>query len=177
MNDSSSARNKEKSEVGRGADNRGEGSLRLDPAFSPFSRPLLQEMRENGLISPTEIQRLAIPAIFSSNNVLLVAPTGAGKTEAAMLPIFELMVRRMCEGHRLSGIEVLYITPLRALNRDIFRRLERIAGSLDISIEVRHGDTPTKTRRRQAVSPPSILITTPETLQAILPGRIMKKHL
>ncbi len=178
MSNSSSAWNKNKSKVDRcETDNRGGDPPKLDPVFTAFSKPLLQEMKENGLISPTEIQRLAIPTIFSSSNVLLVAPTGTGKTEAAILPIFELMIRRMREGCPLSGIEVLYVTPLRALNRDIFRRLVRTAESLGISIEVRHGDTPTKTRRRQTVSPPNILITTPETLQAILPGRIMRRHL
>jgi len=134
-------------------------------------------MREIGLVSPTEIQRLAIPAIFSSDDVLLVAPTGTGKTEAAMLPILELMIRKMREGIHLPGIEVLYITPLRALNRDIFRRLAKIATSLGISTEIRHGDTPKRDRRRQSVKPPNILITTPETLQAILPGRLMRRHL
>jgi len=154
-----------------------EETLELDQTFGMFSKPLLQKMRENGLLSPTDIQRLAIPAIFSSDDILLVAPTGTGKTEAAVLPILELMIRRVREGGFLSGIEVLYITPLRALNRDIFRRLEKIAESLDIKVEVRHGDTPKASRGRQAVSPPNILITTPETLQAILPGRLMRKHL
>ena len=154
-----------------------EETLGLDQTFAVFSKPLLQKMQENGLLSPTEIQRIAIPAIFSSDDVLLVAPTGTGKTEAAVLPILELMIRRVREGSSLSGIEVLYITPLRALNRDIFRRLAKIAESLNIKIEVRHGDTPKASRERQAVNPPNILIITPETLQAILPGRLMRKHL
>jgi ATP-dependent Lhr-like helicase len=154
-----------------------EESLKLDPVFSMFSKQLLQKMRESNIISPTEIQRLGIPTVFSSNDVLLVAPTGTGKTEAAMLPILEFLIRRSQEGIHLSGIEVLYITPLRALNRDIFRRLKNIAESLCINIEVRHGDTPKKTRRKQAIKPPNILITTPETLQAILSGRLMRGHL
>ena len=119
------------------------------------------------------VQRLAIPKILKGYNVLIVSPTGTGKTEAALLPIFDLIMKQ----RRRVGITALYVTPLRALNRDIFKRMERLARSLGISIAIRHGDTPTSIRRQQARSPPDILITTPETLQAILPGKIFRYHL
>jgi len=108
---------------------------------------------------------------------LLIAPTGMGKTEAALLPILELLLRLRGREKKLQGISALYITPLRSLNRDIFRRLAEIGERLGIRIEVRHGDTPPKARRLQAESPPNMLITTPETLQAILVGRKMRGHL
>ncbi len=119
------------------------------------------------------VQRLAIPKILKGYNVLIISPTGTGKTEAALLPIFNLMITRG-EG---IGINAIYITPLRALNRDIFRRMERLAREIGIRIAVRHGDTAESIRRQQARNPPNILITTPETLQAILPGKILKYHL
>jgi len=66
---------------------------------------------------------------------------------------------------------------LRALNRDLLKRLSFWAKHLGLTVEVRHGDTEMKLRRRQAISPPQMLVTTPETLQAILPGSRMRQHL
>ena len=120
----------------------------------------------------TEVQRRAIPEIIAGNNVLIISPTGTGKTEAALLPVMEALLKS-----EPRGIRALYITPLRALNRDIFRRMVKLSEELGLRIEVRHGDTRQSVRRRQALRPPDLLITTPETLQAILPGRVMREHL
>jgi len=114
--------------------------------------------------------------VLKGENLLLIAPTGTGKTEAAIFPVFERFIRERVQ-NRAEGISILYITPLRALNRDILRRLVEIGERLDITVELRHGDTPQSQRRRQALNPPDMLITTPETLQAILPGRRMRRHL
>ena len=122
---------------------------------------------------PTLPQVVAIPPILAGENVLLIAPTGSGKTEAVLLPIFSKFIQQKAE----KGISIVYITPLRALNRDMLKRLSSWASKLGISIEVRHGDTEMKFRRKQALFPPNMLVTTPETLQAILPGSRMKQHL
>ena len=69
-------------------------------------------------------------------------------------------------------INVLIVTPLKALNRDIFRRvLPELAEKLGITIVVRHGDTTQYERQKQTKNPPQILITTPELLQALLPAK------
>lgn len=118
----------------------------------------------------TEIQRKAIPLILRQESSLLIAPTGSGKTESSVIPIFDLASRVRTPGK----IKVLYITPLRALNRDVFRRITEYAHDEDLSIEIRHGDTPPKARRRISDNPPDVLITTPETIVILL---TQKKYL
>jgi ATP-dependent Lhr-like helicase len=148
----------------------------VEGVFSKLSKPLKREIKALNWSKATPIQEVAIPTILEGSNVLLIAPTGTGKTEAAVLPVFECFLRE-CSLRSLHGISILYITPLRALNRDIFRRLMDVGKHLEITVQVRHGDTSQWTRRKQALHPPDMLITTPETLQAILPGKRMQKNL
>ncbi len=144
-----------------------------DETFSLLAKPVRNSLSELGFKEPTLPQKMAIPHIVRGENVLLIAPTGTGKTEAVLLPIFSKLIKQ----DDRKGIAVIYITPLRALNRDLLKRLSFWSSQLDISIEVRHGDTERKLRRKQAIFPPSMLVTTPETLQAILPGVRMRQHL
>src|SRR2546429_4569277 len=142
-------------------------------AFALLSPPLKRLLHETGISKPTPPQVEAIPLIAQGDNVLIIAPTGSGKTEAALLPLIDRMIRN----NDRQGISLVYITPLRALNRDLLKRLQTWSNKLGFSVEVRHGDTPAKDRRRMAFKPPDLLITTPETLQAMLPGRRMRDHL
>jgi len=142
--------------------------------FSLLARPVLEAVRERGFVAPTEPQAQAIPKILDGNNVLLISPTASGKTEAAVLPILSRFITSKTDE---PGIAILYISPLRALNRDLLQRLEWWCHRIDVRIAVRHGDTETKERGMQSHNPPDMLILTPETLQAIMPGRIMRRNL
>lgn len=111
----------------------------------------------------TPIQKLAFRPILEGKNVVICSETGSGKTEAAMIPLFEKFSE-----YAFTGVKAIYMTPLRALNRDIHERMYEIAERLGIRIEVRHGDTSQTARRRQIENPPDVLVTTPETFQAII---------
>src|SRR2546421_148154 len=125
-----------------------------------------------GIVRLNSMQIAAIAQIRSDLDILIVAPTGSGKTEAALLPVLEAL-----EANHASGIRAVYVTPLRALNRDMVERVRRLVERTRLTVAVRHGDTLPSERRKQAAIPPDVLITTPETLQAILSGKLMQRHL
>jgi ATP-dependent Lhr-like helicase len=145
----------------------------MDSRVEELEKTAFQRLAELGFTTPTQIQSKAIPVILRRRNCLLVAPTGSGKTEAALVPIFTLL----SQGGKGVGVRLLYITPLRALNRDIFKRLVRYAEHFGLTAAVRHGDTPTSARARMGQRPPDVLITTPETLAILLVAKRMKRAL
>src|SRR3712207_997241 len=113
--------------------------------------------------APTPAQERGWPAIASGSHTLIQAPTGSGKTLAAFLWALD-------QAKPGAGTQVLYVSPLKALNYDVERNLRGpLAGiGSNLTVGVRTGDTPPKERAQMQRTPPDILITTPESLFLML---------
>ena len=125
---------------------------------------VINQFNKFGFPTLTNIQNLGLKVIVRDYDSLLVAPTGSGKTEAAIVPIIKLISINKKE----NGIKAIYVTPLRALNNDVLRRIVHYAEEENLTIEIRHGDTSAKNKKKITENPPDILITTPESLSVIL---------
>ncbi len=126
---------------------------------------------------PTPAQRLAWPPIAAGEDVLLISPTGTGKTLAAFLAIIDGLFREQAAGSLAPGMRCVYVSPLRSLGYDIERNLsaplEAIRRALGLAkcpvqVGVRTGDTSAHHRRKLRDEPPHLLITTPESLSLML---------
>src|SRR5438270_1459048 len=152
------------------------------PATHPldlFLPPVAHWFR-TALGEPTAPQAQAWPLIAAGQNTLILAPTGSGKTLAAFLACLDGLWRQPDSGR---GVRVLYVSPLKALNNDIYRNLQvplegvaetarRMGEPLPvIDAAVRTGDTSTAERQRLVRRPPHVLITTPESLHLLLTSR------
>jgi ATP-dependent Lhr-like helicase len=136
----------------------------VDGAFEKL-HPALQHHIVNtlGWSDLRSLQREAIEPVLRGDDALLLAPTASGKTEAALFPL----LTRMAESS-WQPTSVLYVCQLRALLNNLEPRLGTYAAWLGRSAAVRHGDTKQSERRRMAVEHPDILLTTPESLEAML---------
>jgi ATP-dependent Lhr-like helicase len=116
--------------------------------------------------SPRPHQLAMLTAAQAAENVLLIAPTGGGKTLSGFLPSLVALATPRAK----PTLHTLYVSPLKALATDIARNLTTPveAMRLPIRIETRTGDTPQDRRRRQRETPPDILLTTPESLALLL---------
>ena len=132
--------------------------------------PVIQHHVVNSLGWPglRPLQAAAVAPVLAGDDCLLLAPTAGGKTEAAVLPLLTRM-----ESEQWGGLAVLYVCPLKALLNNLEPRLATYAGWLGRSAYVRHGDTTAGQRRRQTIDRPSILLTTPESLEAMLVSTLL----
>ena len=112
--------------------------------------------------SPFPHQLITYDAIASGYNTVLSAPTGSGKTEAAILPILSELIMAP---EKYRPVTVLYITPLRALINDLMRRLKRMFETYGFLVARKHGDVSLKERKERMRHTPTVLITTPESLE------------
>lgn len=112
------------------------------------------------------LQSAAIEPVRSGADSILIAPTAGGKTEAAMFPLLSSM-----EDEHWRGLTVLYVTPLRALLNNLHPRISSYASWLGRTVGLWHGDIGDGPRRAMLADPPDILLTTPESLEAMLVSR------
>jgi ATP-dependent Lhr-like helicase len=152
---------------------------RIPAALKPF-HPIVRAWFRDTLGAPSPPQREGWPAIASGAHTLILAPTGTGKTLTAFLwELNQLIVDGLREPLP-NAVQILYISPLKALNNDIQRNLEKPLAELrerfaakgktfpEIRVAVRTGDTPSSARARMLRKAPHILITTPESLHIML---------
>ncbi len=130
---------------------------------SGLAPQLIQALKKAGIERLYKFQEEAIKKIIEGKNVLIVAPTATGKTEAFALPVFHMIIqsRAMFGGLRVQGhsVSAIFIYPTKALNRDQLVKLQAIGSYAGVTVAVLDGDTPHHERRKIYKSPPDILIT------------------
>ncbi|MFJ4778893.1 DEAD/DEAH box helicase [Streptomyces sp. NPDC088762] len=109
------------------------------------------------------LQQEAISPLIAGDDAILLAPTAGGKTEAACFPLLSRMAK-----NRWTGTSVLYVCPLKALLNNLLPRLEAYTSWLGRSAALWHGDTTAGARKRILAARPDVLLTTPESLEAML---------
>ena len=109
------------------------------------------------------LQREAIEPVTRGDDALLLAPTAAGKTEAAVFPVLTRM-----SAESWTGLSALYLCPLKALLNNLLPRLETYGGWTGRRVALWHGDTPASRRKAILMLPPDLLLTTPESLESML---------
>jgi ATP-dependent helicase Lhr and Lhr-like helicase len=139
----------------------------------PLKPSVVTEWFAKNFAEPTPAQARAWPLIQQGKNVLIISPTGTGKTLAAFLSVLNELALLEADGQLKPGIHAIYISPLRALSYDLEKNLNApltaiYGGRPPIKVGLRSGDTTSYARQQQFLSPPHILLTTPESLSILL---------
>lgn len=134
------------------------------PGFERLSAALqYQVVHGLGFSGLRPVQELTIDAVLDGKNCVVLAPTAGGKTEAAFFPLLSAM-----NDGDWRPVSVLYLSPIRALLNNQQQRVERLAGLIGRRAFTWHGDTGPGPRRRFSADPADILLTTPESLEAMM---------
>lgn len=145
-----------------------------------WAHPIIREWFTQHLGAPTEPQQQGWVPILAGKPTLISAPTGSGKTLAAFMVCIDKLVREAVEGRLEDQIQVVYVSPLKALSNDVQKNLllplQAVANKAketgvtmdEIRVAIRTGDTLAKERQAMLRKPPHILVTTPESLYILL---------
>ena len=132
-------------------------------AFEHLDPRIQKWVYKQGWEDLRDIQKMSISPILAGNSDLVVsASTAAGKTEAAFLPACSVIA------DETKGFGILYISPLKALINDQYRRLEGLCDDLNLPVIPWHGDSPQSKKKRANQNPEGILLITPESLESLL---------
>lgn len=133
-------------------------------AFSMLHRDIQRWIVKQDWDNLREIQERATEHVLAANcDVIISAATASGKTEAAFLPACSFMI-----SHQQPGIRILYVSPLKALINDQYRRLQSLCDMIDVPLTPWHGDVSQSLKNKQSKSPSGIILITPESLESLL---------
>jgi ATP-dependent helicase Lhr and Lhr-like helicase len=117
-----------------------------------------------------DVQERAIPILLAGDrDLIIMAPTAGGKTEAAFLPIVSRLVSETAKPG--DGFQAIYVSPLRALINDQFGRMGNLCADMDIAVTKWHGDVSESVKAKARKNPSGIVLITPESLEALLVRR------
>src|SRR5258708_15134067 len=139
----------------------------LDAAYHRLHPKIQRWIRDQGWDELREIQaRTIVSVLKGERDILIAATTAAGKSEAAFLPILTSIAER-----KQAGFSVLYVSPLKALINDQFRRLEELCESMEIPVVKWHGDASRASKKKALAKPDGVALITPESIEAMFTRR------
>jgi ATP-dependent Lhr-like helicase len=121
---------------------------------------IVNQLRWPGL---RPVQELSVAPILRGDNAVVLAPTAGGKTEAAFFPALSRLLQE-----NWAGLSILYVSPIRALLNNQGERLQNLCQALGLTAQIWHGDVTASAKKRMRQAPPNVMLTTPESLEAIL---------
>ena len=140
------------------------------PAFESLHEKVRRWIWQQGWEGLRDVQERSIPLLLSGErDLIIMAATAGGKTEAAFLPIVSRLAGEPSSSG--GGFQAVYVSPMRALSNDQFGRMESLCADLDIEVTKWHGDVSESVKARSRKNPSGILLITPESLEAMLVRR------
>lgn len=139
-------------------------------AFDSLHEKVRRWIWQQGWEGLRDVQERSIPLLLSGErDLIIMAATAGGKTEAAFLPIVSRLASQPSEPG--GGFQAIYVSPMRALINDQFGRMESLCAELDIAVTKWHGDVSESMKARSRKNPSGIVLITPESLEALLVRR------